>query len=187
MSARRSGRKTSRRFRQKRLALLAAVAVGAAVAAGAFVLVATLSGTSSEERATADQVSSQTPAPSGAANAITIYSSPTCGCCAAYATYLEDEGFAVTLVRTNSVDEIKDRFGIPEDMRSCHTSVIGDYFVEGHVPAAAIQKLLTEKPNVDGIALPGMPSGSPGMNGPQQEPFVIYALAGGVASEFMRI
>jgi hypothetical protein len=163
------------------------VAVGTAVAAGAFVLVAALSGTSSEERTAAGQVSSQTPAPSGAANAITIYSSPTCGCCAQYATYLEDEGFTVTLVRTDGIDEIKDRFGIPQDMRSCHTSVIRDYFVEGHVPVAAIQKLLTEEPNVDGIALPGMPSGSPGMSGTQQERFVIYALAGSVASEFMRI
>ena len=119
--------------------------------------------------------------------AVTIYSSPTCGCCAQYAVYLEEEGFQVTLERTNNVDEIKDSLGIPDDVRSCHTAVIGRYFVEGHVPVAAIAKLLEEQPEIDGIALPGMPSGSPGMLGSKEGPFVIYAVADGAVSEFMTL
>ena len=88
---------------------------------------------------------------------------------------------------TDNVDEIKNRLDIPQDMRSCHTSVIGDYYIEGHVPVAAIQKLLAERPDVDGIALPGMPSGSPGMTGEQQAPFIIYAVAHGTTFEFMTL
>ena len=88
---------------------------------------------------------------------------------------------------TDNLDEVKDRFDIPQDMRSCHTSVIGDYYIEGHVPVAAIEKLLAEQPDVDGIALPGMPSGSPGMTGEQQAPFVIYAVAHGEVFEFMTL
>lgn len=70
-------------------------------------------------------------------------------------------------------------------MGSCHTAVIADYFVEGHIPIEAIEKLLEEKPGIDGIALPGMPTGSPGMPGQQTEAFKIYALSAGTASEFM--
>ena len=74
---------------------------------------------------------------------------------------------------------------IPENMSSCHTAIIEDYFVEGHVPIVAIKKLLKEKLNIDGIALPGMPAGSPGMPGEKAEAFKIYALSDGVVSEFM--
>ena len=91
------------------------------------------------------------------------------------------------MVLRDNVDEIKDRFEIPQDMRSCHTSVVGDYYIEGHVPVAAIEKLLAEQPGVDGIALPGMPSGSPGMTGEQEAPFIIYALAHGTTYEFMTL
>jgi hypothetical protein len=80
---------------------------------------------------------------------------------------------------------IKNRYQIPQNMGSCHTAVIADYFVEGHIPIEAIEKLLEEKPGIDGIALPGMPTGSPGMPGQQTEAFKIYALSAGTASEFM--
>ncbi|MDR5694181.1 MAG: DUF411 domain-containing protein [Armatimonadota bacterium] len=73
-------------------------------------------------------------------------------------------------------EKIKDRWGIPQSMRSCHTLIMGNYFVEGHVPAAAITKLLQTKPKIKGIALPGMPPGSPGMDGARQGPLVIYAI-----------
>jgi hypothetical protein len=73
------------------------------------------------------------------------------------------------MVMTDNVDEVKDRLNIPEELWGCHTSVIGDYFIEGHVPVAAIEKLLAEQPDIDGIALPGMPSGAPGMTGTKQE------------------
>jgi len=73
-------------------------------------------------------------------------------------------------------ERIKDQLGIPESMRSCHTVIIGSYFVEGHVPVAAIAKMLQAKPRIKGIALPGMPPGSPGMDGTKQGPLVVYAI-----------
>ncbi len=82
---------------------------------------------------------------------------------------------------------VREYYQIPEGMESCHTAIINGYFVEGHVPVAAIKKLLEEKPNIDGIALPGMPSGSPGMPGQKNEAFHIYALSDGKSSEFMTI
>ncbi len=86
---------------------------------------------------------------------------------------------------TDSGDEVKDDFDIPEEMRSCHTSVIGEYYVEGHVPVEAIWKLLREQPEIDGIALPGMPDGSPGMPGKKEQPFIIYSIADGKVEEFV--
>lgn len=80
---------------------------------------------------------------------------------------------------------VKEAYGVPSAMTSCHTSDIGGYFVEGHVPMGAIDKLLAEQPNIDGIALPGMPAGSPGMGGVQEGPLVVYAVKGGeVVGEF---
>jgi len=87
----------------------------------------------------------------------------------------------------DDMTDIKDDLGIPQDMRSCHTSMVEDYFLEGHVPVEAIRKLLEEQPAIDGIALPGMPSGSPGMSGEKTEPFTIYAIVDGKVSEFARL
>lgn len=88
---------------------------------------------------------------------------------------------------TEDVAEIKDDLGIPPDMQSCHTLIVEDYFVEGHVPLEAIRKLLEEQPPIDGIALPGMPSGSPGMGGMKAEPFTIYSIVEGRVDEFMTV
>lgn len=118
---------------------------------------------------------------------VTVYRSATCGCCAGYEDYLEEEGFEVDDVVMDDVESVKDDMLIPEDMRSCHTSLVGDYFVEGHVPAEAILVLLDEAPAIDGIALPGMPQGSPGMSGDKTEPFVIYSITDGEVDEFMTI
>lgn len=85
------------------------------------------------------------------------------------------------------MSSLRQEYQIPPDLEACHTAVIGGYFVEGHVPVEAIEKLLAEKPDIDGIGLSGMPMGSPGMPGPQIEPFIIYALSDGVVSEFMVI
>jgi len=119
--------------------------------------------------------------------AITMYRSPTCGCCVGWAQYLRTAGFDVEPVVTDDVAAIKDDLQIPNDMRSCHTAIIGAYFLEGHVPVEAIHKLLEEQPEIDGIALPGMPPGSPGMAGEKSEPFVIYSLSDGSIEEFMII
>ena len=85
------------------------------------------------------------------------------------------------------MNSIKEKYNIPYNMQSCHTTEIGDYFVEGHVPIEAVNKLLAEKPDIDGITLPDMPSGSPGMPGPKREEFIIYSLKDGEAEEFMRL
>jgi hypothetical protein len=118
---------------------------------------------------------------------VVIFKSPTCGCCVGYSAYLEDQGFEVEVVNQEDITSVKDEHNIPFSMQSCHTAIIGDYFVEGHVPVEAIDKLLSEKPDIDGIALPDMPAGSPGMPGVKSEEFVIYSLNSGDDQEFVRL
>ena len=120
-----------------------------------------------------------------AGTAVTLYSTPTCGCCREYTAYLDELGFQVETEWMEDLTPVKDDLGIPEEMRSCHTAVIEEYFVEGHVPVEAIWRLLDERPAIDGIALPGMPSGSPGMIGDKEEPFVIYSVVDGKVEEFV--
>jgi len=119
--------------------------------------------------------------------AATVFKSPNCGCCSVYVPYVEGKGFDVAVVMTDDMNAIKLKHNIPRNMESCHTMVVGDYFVEGHVPVEAINKLLSEKPDIDGISLPDMPSGSPGMPGVKRLTWIIYAIKDGVQSEFMRI
>ena len=102
---------------------------------------------------------------SNAVPAITVYKSPTCGCCTGWVTYLEDEGFAVTAIDHDDVDSIKAEHGLHDPaLKSCHTALVDGYVVEGHVPVNDILRLLREKPkDVVGITAPGMPMMSPGM------------------------
>ena len=86
-----------------------------------------------------------------------------------------------------SIHTIKQKYSIPLEMQSCHTTIIDKYFIEGHVPLEAINKLLKERPDIDGLALPGMPIGTPGMPGDKEEPYVIYQLVDGNFSVFMTI
>ena len=118
---------------------------------------------------------------------VTLYKSPTCGCCVSHSGFLKRDGYSIDFEETTDMDSVKKAHNIPSSMQSCHTSIIGDYFVEGHVPLEVIDKLLAEKPDLDGIALPGMPAGSPGMPGLKSEEFIIYGLKDGQVSEFMRI
>jgi len=124
-----------------------------------------------------------------AAAQIDIYKSITCGCCDVYTRYVDGK----TTVKVNSFNvqdptEIKERYGIPSALESCHTTIIGDYFVEGHIPLEAVEKLMAEQPDIKGIAMPGMPEGSPGMPGSKRGDFVIYAVNNdGTYNEFMRI
>jgi hypothetical protein len=120
-------------------------------------------------------------------NEITIFKSSNCGCCVGYSADLEKNGYRVKSVNTEDMSLIKKRYNISPNMESCHTAIIGDYFIEGHVPIEAVQKLLEEKPSIDGIALPRMPAGSPGMPGVKKAPFKIYALSNGQVSDFMTI
>ena len=109
-----------------------------------------------------------------------VHKSPTCDCCTAHEDYLEGAGLALRAeIHEEDLVVWKEERGIPRELWSCHTTEVGGYLVEGHVPAETIARLLDEQPDIDGIALPGMPAGSPGMPGEQDEPWVIEAFAGG--------
>lgn len=110
---------------------------------------------------------------------VTLYKSPECGCCEAYADTLRDHGFAVTVIAEEDLWSLKRRHGVPEGFDGCHTSIIEGYVVEGHVPVAVLETLLAERPDIRGISLPGMPQGSPGMSGTKQGPFTIYGFDDG--------
>ena len=118
---------------------------------------------------------------------IEVFKTPSCGCCYGYVLFLEEEKFAVKQTDMRSLHSVKKKYNIPLEMQSCHTSILGKYFIEGHVPLEAINKLLKEQPDIDGIALPGMPIGTPGMPGDKEEPFIIYQLVDGKSSVFMTI
>ncbi|MEK7524276.1 MAG: DUF411 domain-containing protein [Patescibacteria group bacterium] len=108
----------------------------------------------------------------------TVVAGTSCGCCKLYGQYLKKQGFEVDFQfgSQEEIDRYKDSNGIPANLRSCHTTRIGDYFIEGHVPVEAIIKFMQEKSPHKGIALPGMPSASPGMPGPKYEPFDIHTI-----------
>ncbi len=105
-----------------------------------------------------------------------LYKNPQCTCCEGYAAYLKQNGFDVDVKPTNDLAQISHDAGVPENLEGCHTMFIGGYVVDGHVPIDVIQKLLKERPAIAGITLPGMPMGSPGMSGPKEAPFTIYAV-----------
>jgi hypothetical protein len=106
----------------------------------------------------------------------TLYKNPQCGCCELYAKYLRSNGFDVTVRQTNDLATIHRDGGVPEQLESCHAMFVDGYAVYGHVPVDHVRRLLSERPPVKGITLPGMPVGSPGMPGTKTETFVIYAL-----------
>lgn len=100
----------------------------------------------------------------GAAQNIHVYKSPTCGCCTAWVKHLEENGFEVEVTETNNLNPIKAEAGLTPALASCHTAFVGDYVIEGHVPASDIQRLIAEAPKAAGLSVPGMPMGSPGMD-----------------------
>jgi hypothetical protein len=111
-------------------------------------------------------------APPALAKSIKVYRSPSCGCCGGWVDHLRAAGFQVAVEMIDDVGLIAQRLGVPDELRSCHTGEIAGYFVEGHVPASDVERLLREKPAARGIAVPGMPIGSPGMEmGGRREPF----------------
>jgi hypothetical protein len=107
-----------------------------------------------------------------------VYKESSCGCCSGWVEYLEQHGWRVTVHDVDDLDAVKDRMGVPDQVRSCHTAKIGGYVIEGHVPIEAIDRLFREKRKITGIAAPGMPQGSPGMSG-RKEPNPIYTFGGG--------
>lgn len=138
----------------KRTKLLAAFLVGALIAVGFIAL--------------RDPVAEARPS-------VTVYKSPTCGCCSKWVEYLEENGYDVDTVDLNDVATVKSRYGVPEDLASCHTALVNGYVVEGHVPVEEINRMLDDDADVAGIAVPGMPMGSPGMEGHRVDSYDILA------------
>ena len=101
-----------------------------------------------------------------AKTAVAVYKTPTCGCCGKWVEHMQANGFATTVTDLPDLAETKAKHGVPVSLQSCHTSVVGGYVIEGHVPAEDIRRLLREKPAILGLAAPGMPAGSPGMDVP---------------------
>ncbi len=108
--------------------------------------------------------------------AATLYKNPQCGCCEGYAEYLRANGYSVDVKPTHELTPMSRAAGIPDDFQGCHLTYIDNYVVSGHVPVETVNRLLSERPAIKGITLPGMPMGSPGMNGVKQGPFTIYTI-----------
>jgi hypothetical protein len=107
--------------------------------------------------------------------AVDVFKTPTCGCCAKWVEHLRGEGFAVKTTELANLTEVKAKHRVPMDVQTCHTAIVGGYVIEGHVPAADIKRLLKERPAVVGLAVPGMPIGSPGMEGAVQNRYDVLS------------
>ena len=116
-------------------------------------------------------------APAQAAKpALQVYKDPSCGCCTQWVEHMRRSGFQVAAHDTSGVDGIKDQAGVPRGARSCHTGLVGGYAIEGHVPAEVVRRLLREHPaDIAGLAVPGMVTGSPGMEGPNPQHYDVFA------------
>ena len=116
---------------------------------------------------------------------VEIYKDPTCGCCGQWVVHLQRAGFATAVTDVASIESVKIKNHVPPRLQSCHTALVGGYVIEGHVPATEIQRLLRERPKVVGLAVPGMPTGSPGMEGANGKPYDVVSFdAAGKASVY---
>jgi hypothetical protein len=124
---------------------------------------------------------------SAAGPEVKVYKTKTCGCCGIWVEHLKANGFETVVTDVPGTAEYRKKYGVPDKLQSCHTAVVGGYTVEGHVPAADIQKLLKQRPKAKGLAVPGMPLGSPGMEGPRRDAYSVFLFqADGSASVFNR-
>ena len=120
-----------------------------------------------------------------AAPPVTVYKDPNCGCCGAWVDYMKANGFSVTVHDVRDMTPHKQKLGVPERLASCHTAVIDGYTIEGHVPVSDIRRLLAERPKARGLAVPGMPQGSPGMETGKLDPYdVLLFQTGGKTSVY---
>lgn len=119
--------------------------------------------------------------PSATAATVTVWKSASCGCCGAWVDHMREAGYAVQVIETDDLDPVREAKGVPAALGSCHTATVGGYVLEGHVPAADVARLLAEKPQARGLAVPGMPQSAPGMDIPG-EPYevVLFGTPGGV-------
>jgi hypothetical protein len=113
-------------------------------------------------------------------SAILVHIDPNCGCCAGWVRHLKEAGFTVTVEKTTDLQPVRKRLGVPADLAACHTAEVDGYVLEGHVPAVAVRRLLEERPTAIGLAVPGMPAGSPGMEGgvPHKYEVVLFGATG---------
>lgn len=122
-----------------------------------------------------------------AAEEVVVYKSPSCGCCQGWIEHMRAAGFSVKARDIEDLDAVKRMYGVTEQLASCHTAVVGGYVVEGHVPADSVRRLLAERPEAKGLAAPGMPLGSPGMEADVKEPYDVLLFNGdGKAEVFER-
>jgi hypothetical protein len=114
---------------------------------------------------------------------MTVFKTKTCGCCSKWVEHMRTNGFKVMVNDVPSTAEYRLKFGVPTELQSCHTAVVSGYTIEGHVPAAEIQRFLKEKPNSKGLAVPGMPAGSPGMESDRLDAYSVlrFEKDGGVS------
>jgi len=117
---------------------------------------------------------------------VTVHRDPNCGCCLGWVQHLQKAGFSTKVLETKDLDAVKARLGVPDDLAACHTAEVSGYVIEGHVPAAALQRFLAEKPNATGLAVPGMPIGSPGMEGGKPEPYEVVLFGPASRRSYMR-
>ena len=117
---------------------------------------------------------------------ITVHRDPSCGCCLGWVQHLQKAGFHASVIETRDIDAVKKRLGVPDDLAACHTAEIAGYVIEGHVPAAALKRFLSEKPNASGLAVRGMPVGSPGMEGGKPEPYDVVMFGPSGRRTYMR-
>jgi hypothetical protein len=117
------------------------------------------------------------PAPGASQRLITVFKTPNCGCCTLWAEHMQEHGFDVDVKSVSETRSLRAHLGIPDSLASCHTAVVGDYWVEGHAPADLISRLLADNPtDIEGIAAPGMPLGSPGMEAPNASTYEVVTL-----------
>lgn len=161
----------------RRLALLLALTVTAACNRAGGSETAPRSDT--ETGASAPQAAAVVQPEKGPPVRMVVYKTPTCGCCKNWVEHVQAAGFQVEVQDMPDVTPVKNEHGLPQHLASCHTAIVDGYVVEGHVPADVIRRLLSERPQVAGIAVPGMPMGSPGMEVPggRKDPYDIIAFA----------
>lgn len=117
---------------------------------------------------------------------IAVYKDPSCGCCNGWVKHLAQAGFKTAVRQGDDLAAVRKRLGVPDEVAGCHTGEIAGYVIEGHVPAKAIQRLLTEKPTARGLAVAGMPIGSPGMEGPNPAPYDVVLFGDAGVQSYMR-
>jgi hypothetical protein len=112
---------------------------------------------------------------------VVVTKDPSCGCCSGWVDHMKAANFPVEVIETSKINRLKARLGVPDDLTSCHTAEVDGYVIEGHVPADAVKRLLAERPRARGLAVPGMPVGSPGMEAEGAEPEVFRVVQFGPA------